>query len=361
MQADSQVARGSLHANGSLSVVRTHWTSASGEEVGMASGRDSHCCKAFVSCRSEFGYRPRMSILIGSASWADKRLIACGRFYPPGTRTAEARLRYYARQFPLVEADATYYAMPTAETSRLWAERTPDGFTVNVKAFRLLTGHQTAPQSLPADIVASVRLPAGRPVYYRQLPGAVRDEMWRRFNEGVMPLAAAGRLGAVLFQFPPWVVNDRAGRVHVADCVAHTAPWRAAIEFRHQSWFAGAACTATLDFLRDLGAVHVVADEPQGFENSVPALWQATHDALAMVRMHGRNAASWQPAGIGHTGGRFNYEYPESELAELAVDIRALAERVADIHIVLNTNNEDQGQRNARKLMRVLGLAAPGP
>ncbi|MFT4173149.1 MAG: DUF72 domain-containing protein [Rhodocyclaceae bacterium] len=302
-----------------------------------------------------------MTILIGSASWADKSLIACGRFYPPGTRTAEARLRYYARQFPLVEADSTYYAMPTAVTAGLWAERTPPGFVMNVKAFRLLTGHPTAPQALPTDLVSGLRLPAGRAVYYRQLPGAARDEMWRRFNEGVAPLAGEGRLGVVLFQFPPWLVNDRAGRAHVADCVARTAPWRAAVEFRHQSWFAGPARSATVDFLRSLAAVHVVADEPQGFENSVPAVWEASDDALAMVRLHGRNALSWQAAGIGRSGGRFNYEYPAHELTGLAVDIRRLAERVADVHVVLNTNNEDQGQRNARKLMRIMGLAAPGP
>ena len=63
------------------------------------------------------------SVLVGTASWTDKTLIACGRFYPPGTGTAEGRLRYYASQFPIVEVDSSYYAMPLSATTQQWAER----------------------------------------------------------------------------------------------------------------------------------------------------------------------------------------------------------------------------------------------
>ena len=82
-------------------------------------------------------------ILIGSASWTDKTLLECGRFYPADCKTAEARLRFYASQFPLVEVDSSYYAIPVPQTAQLWAERTPSNFVFNVKAFRLFTGHQT--------------------------------------------------------------------------------------------------------------------------------------------------------------------------------------------------------------------------
>src|SRR6187401_1224592 len=79
------------------------------------------------------------NILIGSASWTDKTLIACGRFYPKECKSAEARLRYYAEQFPIVEVDSSYYGIPSERNSVLWAERTPPGFVFDVKAFRLFT------------------------------------------------------------------------------------------------------------------------------------------------------------------------------------------------------------------------------
>jgi uncharacterized protein YecE (DUF72 family) len=82
-----------------------------------------------------------MTIAVGTASWTDPTLIASKRFYPPGCTSAEARLRFYATQFPLVEVDSSYYAMPSGSNSVIWVERTPEHFTFNIKAFRLFTGH----------------------------------------------------------------------------------------------------------------------------------------------------------------------------------------------------------------------------
>src|SRR5580765_6902000 len=93
-----------------------------------------------------------MTILVGTASWTDKSLINCGRFYPQGATNAEARLRYYASQFPMVEVDSSYYAIPAPETAQLWAQRTPPDFVFNVKAFRALTGHQFQARVLPKDL-----------------------------------------------------------------------------------------------------------------------------------------------------------------------------------------------------------------
>ena len=92
-----------------------------------------------------------MSVLVGTCSWTDKTLIACKRFYPPGCSTAEARLRFYASQFPLVEVDSSYYAMPSVDNSMRWVERTPADFVFNIKAFRLLTNHPTQLLMLPKD------------------------------------------------------------------------------------------------------------------------------------------------------------------------------------------------------------------
>jgi uncharacterized protein YecE (DUF72 family) len=98
-----------------------------------------------------------MSILVGTASWTDKTLIACGRFYPLHVNGAEARLRFYASQFPIVEVDSSYYSLPLARNVRLWAKRTPESFVFNIKAYRLFTGHQTLLSDLPADLRDELR------------------------------------------------------------------------------------------------------------------------------------------------------------------------------------------------------------
>src|SRR6185369_6089526 len=144
------------------------------------------------------GRRPQgapVSVLVGTASWTDKTLIACGRFYPPGAKTAEGRLRYYASQFPIVEVDSSYYAMPAPATAQLWAERTPEGFVMNVKAFRLFTGHQTQPVVFHRDLQQALPKNAGRNLYYKDLPDTLIDELWRRFIEALLPLKLSGRLG----------------------------------------------------------------------------------------------------------------------------------------------------------------------
>jgi len=293
-----------------------------------------------------------MSLLVGTASWTDKSLVDCGRFYPPEVKTPEARLRFYASQFSLVEVDSSYYAMPSAATARLWAERTPPGFVFNVKAFRLFTGHKTQTKALHADLRQA--LGADRALYYRGTPAEVRDELWRRFAEALAPLAQAGKLGLVHFQFPPWLVAGRDGYAHVRHCVERMAGHTVSVEFRHRSWFDGPRCDATLALLRELGAVHTVVDGPQGHDHSVPAVWQVTHPGHALVRLHGRNEQAWGVAGAS-VAERFDYEYAEDELAELAAAIARLADRAGDTHVIFNNCNEDAGQRNARTLLRLLG------
>ena len=295
-----------------------------------------------------------MTVLVGTASWTDKTLLACGRFYPKSATTAEARLRFYASQFPLVEVDSSYYAMPSPSTAQLWAERTPPGFVMNVKAFRLFTGHQTSPTVLHADIRAALPPSAKPNLYYRELPGAIVDELWRRFVLALAPLRAAGRLGLVHFQFPPWLVRNAAGHAHVRECVERMAGHTLSVEFRHRSWFEGAHAESTLAFERELGVVHTVVDGPQGFANSVPAVWEATHPGFALLRLHGRNTDTWNVKGATAASDRFNYDYSEAELGDVAERVARLALEAATTHVVFNNNMEDQGQRNAARLLRLL-------
>lgn len=291
---------------------------------------------------------------MGTASWTDKTLIDCGRFYPPGCKTAEQRLRFYAQQFPLVEVDSSYYGMPTPRNAQLWAERTPAGFTFNLKAFRLFTGHQAEPKVLHKDLQQALGPGQPRTLSYADLPAEIRDELWRRFDLALAPLRDAGKLGAVHFQFAPWVMRDRAGIAHVEHCVQKMGPRLLSAELRHQSWFAGEHADWTLAFQRRLGLVHTVVDSPQGFANCVPCIWDVTHPALALVRLHGRNREMWNARGLAASSSRFDYWYAQDELAAMVPEIRHLAAQAARVHVVFNTNNQDQGQVNAALMRRLL-------
>jgi len=294
------------------------------------------------------------NVLVGSASWTDKTLVASGRFYPPACKTAEQRLRFYAQQFPLVEVDSSYYGMPTPQNAQLWAERTPDGFTFNVKAFRIFTGHQTDPTVLHKDIQQALGTDVPRTLYYADLPLEIRDELWRRFREELAPLD--GKLGAVHFQFAPWVMRNREGVAHVEHCAEKMAGHLVAAEFRHQSWFAGDHVDRTLEWERGLGLVHTVVDSPQGFANCVPCIWEVTNPQLALVRLHGRNRETWNRKGLAASSGRFNYWYSQDELAAMVPEIRHLGTLADHVHVIFNTNYEDQGQVGARMMRDLLGV-----
>ncbi|HWI81824.1 DUF72 domain-containing protein [Ramlibacter sp.] len=294
------------------------------------------------------------NILVGTASWTDKTLIDCGRFYPPGCRSAEARLRHYATRFPMVEVDSSYYGMPTPANAQLWAQRTPADFVFNVKAFRLFTGHQTDPGVLHKDLQEALGPNRPRVLYWRDTPAEIREELWKRFIEALAPLKAAGKLGAVHFQFAPWLLRNREGMAHVRHCAERMPDHLLAVEFRNRSWFEERHADATLAFERELGLVHTVVDSPQGFANCVPCVWAVTNPALAIVRLHGRNAATWNIKGAASASSRFDYWYSREELGAMVPEIRHLAGLARHVHVVFNTNYEDQGQASGRMMQELL-------
>jgi uncharacterized protein YecE (DUF72 family) len=296
----------------------------------------------------------RGNVRIGLCSWSDPSLIKSKAFYPRGTGTPEGRLRFYAQNFPVVEVDSSFYAMPDPANSVRWVERTPPNFRFNIKAFRLLTGHQTPPKVFPPDIAAA--LPAlkarKRNHYYDDLPDEILDEIWRRFIDAIAPLKQAGKLLAVHFQFAPWVSNTAAWRQHVQMCVQRMAGHLVAIEFRNATWFADDGVESTLAWLRGMQVVHTIVDEPQGVGNYAQGIWEVTHPALALVRLHGRNAETWAAKGLATSAERFNYDYDDAELDELSHDIDGLVEKAFDVVVLLNVNHEDQGVRAAQALER---------
>jgi len=174
-----------------------------------------------------------MKVLVGTASWSDKSLVASKKFYPKEASTPEARLRFYATQFPLVEVDTSYYAIPLAETAQAWADRTPAHFTLNVKAFRLFTGHATSPSVLPPDLRAELPETQKPNFYFKDVPTPLRDAIWQRFKDSLEPLRTAGKLGMVHFQFAPWILRNRDGHAHVARCVEVMKDYTLSVEFRN--------------------------------------------------------------------------------------------------------------------------------
>lgn len=293
-------------------------------------------------------------ILVGITSWTEPTLIASGRFYAPQVRTAETRLKFYASQFPIVEVDSTYYAMPNEKTSGLWVERTPGSFIFDIKSFRLFTQHQTPPVALPKDIRSALptSLAEKKNIYYRDMPEGILSELWRRFEQSLLPLDSAGKLGVVLFQFPPWFFPGEREREHIAYCQKMLPQYRLAIEFRHDSWTNEKNIERTLAFLRDHNLAYVCCDEPQGFKSSVPLLIEATSD-IGVVRLHGRNPDMWEKAGI-TTAERFNYLYSEEELKEVVPRIQELASKTRQLHVLFNNCYEDKSVANARQIELML-------
>ena len=301
-----------------------------------------------------------MNIFVGTASWTDPSLIACKRFYPRGCHTAEARLRHYARTFPFVEVDSAYYSVPDPYTAETWVSRTPEAFIFNIKAFRVFTGHWTTRNVLHSDIQKALPASSKSKLYMEDFPSEILDELWRHYLLAIEPLKASGKLGAVHFQFAPWIESNSDGQALVRRSVERMTDYPVAVEFRHSSWFAAANQVETLALQRDLGVTHTIVDGPQGFSNSVPSVWEATNEELAIVRLHGRNHETWNIQST-TAADRFNYDYSREELAQLVPQIRAVAKRVKRTQVIFNNNTQDQGQRNALTLMDLLGLEYSPP
>ncbi|MBQ1098811.1 DUF72 domain-containing protein [Streptomyces sp. b94] len=284
-------------------------------------------------------------VLVGACSWTDRQLLGSG-WYPRGRRDAEGRLRHYASRLPVVEVDAGYYALPSRRNSELWVERTPEGFRFDVKAFSLLTGHPTRAVALPADL----RGAGPGPLRRGQASEGLLDEVWGRFAEALEPLREAGRLGTVLFQFPPWFAPGAPAEATLEGCALRTEGWPLAVEFRHPGWWEPRRADATHALLSGLGASAVGTDMAQGMPASLPPIAPVTRPGLAVVRFHGRSTA-W---GRGSKEDRFRYDYDVAELAAWAPRLRRAARRTDELHVLFNNCCADAAVRAAETMRGLL-------
>lgn len=300
-------------------------------------------------------------IVVGTCSWTDKTMIEA--WYPRGVSSAEARLRYYAERFDTVEVDSTFYGLPRREYAENWARRTPEGFTFHMKAYGLMTGHEVDERSLhpdlreyPYELTAHGRV--------RNAPDAMVEHAFDIFLSELEPLRAAGKLGGVLMQYPPYVSATDPARAHehlesieVAQEMLDGLPMF--VEFRHSSWVTGRQLGQTMKFLADHGMTYVSVDAPQiPGGTTMPPVTAATAP-WGYVRFHGRNRDTWN-ARTASAAERFDYLYTPDELESWAFQLRQLAEDTERTWVMFNNCKNDYAPRNGREMAEILGdIVAP--
>lgn len=267
-------------------------------------------------------------VLVGTCNWSDHL-----GFYPAGLKAAD-RLAYYARFFPIVEVDSTYYHMPSERNFAKWAAITPDDFVFNVKAYRALTLHDR-------DERGQVVPPTAETV--------------QRFSSALAPIRAAGKLRTIHFQFPPWFVASERNEAYLAQVREMFPDDLLSIEFRHRSWLAPNKQVELFDRLRRLAMVYTIVDEPQGESNSVPPVAVVTNPALSIVRFHGRNQATWNQPGLKGSQDRFNYRYTTDELRGWLPDVNAITEEARTVHLLFNNNAGNYAVINGLEMRDLLG------
>jgi uncharacterized protein YecE (DUF72 family) len=270
-------------------------------------------------------------LLIGTSAWSDH-----DPFYPPGLKSAE-QLPFYARYFPIVEVNTTYYRVPNRRMVEGWVQRTPPDFVFDVKPPRELTSTPEEPRGeapTPDADVASA------------------------FAEAISPLVEAGKLGAVTFQFPPSYRNTEEHREYLRLLPELMPGLPISVEFRRRDWLDEEHADQTLALLEEAGLGYTMVDEPQFGSGSVPPIYGVTNPRLAIVRFHGRNAETWYRF-TGSSRDRFNWEYSAEELKEWQPKLEAAQQAAESVHVFFNTNYGDQGPRNAARLMDVLGVPHP--
>ncbi|MFL5943447.1 MAG: DUF72 domain-containing protein [Gaiellaceae bacterium] len=302
------------------------------------------------------------TVRIGTCSWADEALSKW--FYPPKL-PAKERLAWYAEHFDTVEVDSTYYRLPSESMVAGWAERTPDGFTMHIKAFGLMTRHPVKAEVIPEDLRDEMPVDdRGRVDRPRR---ELRAEIFSRFLAALEPLRAAGKLGGILFQLPPYIVYKDSSLEYLEWARAQLEGYEMLVEFRHRSWLDEENRVDSLAFLERIGASYVVVDAPRSdtARNLVPTV-VATTSPLAYVRFHGRNLGTWNKRG-GSAAERFDYLYSDEELGEWVEPLQELAGEADEAYAFFNNNasSEDpdnplrrvsQAATNARQLRRLLDV-----
>jgi len=294
-----------------------------------------------------------VAIVVGTSSWADPGFVE--HWYPKGLPSKE-RLPFYAERFDAVELNSSFYAIPAVSTVEGWAKTTPDDFRFDVKLHRLLSHHAAQLKELPPDLRDEAETTDRGRV---KLDPALLDEMVRRTAEAFGPLAEAGKLGAYLLQLTPAFDPRRNDLDELAPVIEGLSPVPVAVEFRRRSWASSKRFESVLDWLSAHDAVFVCVDTPPGDHVPIfPPIDAVTNDDVAYMRCHGRNTEGYLHGRS--VAERFDYDYPEGELEEIAERAGGLAEEAEQVHVMFNNNARELAPKAARALRGILGQE-PGP
>lgn len=244
-------------------------------------------------------------LLLGTSGWDYPEWV--GRVYPP--RGASDRLQYYAKQFPIVEVNSTFYRLPPPSVAASWVRRTPSKFRFAAKF----------PQTITHDL---------------RLVGT--DEELQRFLAVLKPIRESGKFAAALLQLPPSLPFESATVRQFYESLPHDLP--VAVEFRERSWLVPESYV----LLREFGLAYVIVDAPH-----LPIALEVTAP-FAYIRWHGHGSPLW-----------YDYTYSKEELVAWVPRLRALTENVATIYGFFNNHFRGDAAINCRSLSESLGLPLP--
>ena len=265
-----------------------------------------------------------------------------GIFYPAAGRRPRRsgkfdELRFYAEHFDTVEVNSSFYRIPTPSTARSWAQRTPPGFEFSLKLFQKFTHPEMFHKATGAD------------------PSDLDQKDVDEFRAALDPLASAGKLGALLAQFPASFRNEPNTRGYLEWLLERFREYDLAVELRHRSW--SDEPLDTLKLLADQGAAWAQIDEPK-FRFSIRQDLLANVRTFYYLRLHGRNAAQWWAHEKSED--RYNYCYSPDELEPFAEAARAASREVRKAYLYANNHFSAKAVANAAILKYQLGQDVPG-
>jgi len=276
-------------------------------------------------------------ILVGTASWSDPGFVE--RWYPKKMPAGE-RLRWYAQHFELVEVNSTFYSVPETRMVERWCAATPGDFTFDVKLHQLFSFHSTPAKLSTPDL---------------------QEALLKTFVGSMSILRNAGKLGVLLLQLSPAFSPRKHQLSELEPLIETLSGYDVAIEFRNRNWAVGDLLDSTIDFVRKHRAIFVNVDAPASDHFTVmPSdVDEVTDPKAAYLRLHGRNAKAYI---TGRTvAARFDYDYSDKEIAEVADRSRNLAQEARELHVIFNNNNLDYAPRAALRLRKALGQIVKTP
>ena len=288
-------------------------------------------------------------ILVGTASWSDPGFVE--RWYPKKMPAGE-RLLWYAQHFDVVEVNSTFYSVPEPKMVERWCAATPDDFTFDVKLHQLFSFHSTPAKLLPPELQRRAETDGRGNV---QSTPDLQEALLKIFLRGTSIFRNAGKFGVFLLQLSP-AFSPRKHELGELERLADMLrDYKLAIEFRNRNWVVGDQLRSTTDFLQKHHAIFVNVDAPESdhFMVMPSDVDEVTNPGVAYLRLHGRNTKGYI---TGKTvAARFDYDYAENEIAEVAARSRKLAREARELHVIFNNNNLDYAPHAALRLRKALG------